>query len=80
LRVSFGPGTWVGGLASLGEPILAWEAHAVTPVRALALHLEDYLELMEEHFDLVRSALAELARLREIVLVGLEASGATIRI
>jgi CRP-like cAMP-binding protein len=79
LRVRFGPGSWVGGLASLGAPILAWEAHAVTRVRTLAVHLEDYLNLMEEHFDLVRAALAELARLREVVLTELERTGAATR-
>jgi CRP-like cAMP-binding protein len=68
LRVVFGPGTFVGGVASLGEPVLAWEARAITRVRALAMKLEDWFDLMEEHFDLVRSALADLALQREAIL------------
>ena len=65
IRVTFGPGSLVGGVASLGEPILAWSARAVTRVRALSLRLEDWFDLMEEHFDLVRSALSALALIRE---------------
>ncbi len=76
LRVRFGPGSWVGGVAALGTPILAWEARALTPLRTLSLRLDDYFDLMEEHFDLVRSVLAELARLREAILSDLEARGA----
>ncbi len=68
LRVVFGPGTFVGGVASLGQPVLAWEARATTRVRALSMRLEDWFDLMEEHFDLVRSALSELARRREAML------------
>jgi CRP-like cAMP-binding protein len=75
VRVIFGPGTWVGGVATLGPSIAAWEAHAVTRVRALTLRIEDYLNVMEEHFDLVRSALSELARLREVILAEFESSG-----
>ncbi len=41
IRVLFGPGSLVGGVASLGEPILAWQARAVTRVRALAMRLDD---------------------------------------
>ncbi|HSY20748.1 MAG TPA: cyclic nucleotide-binding domain-containing protein [Polyangiaceae bacterium] len=75
LRVHFGPGSWVGGVATLGPAILAWEAHAVTHVRALSVRLEDYLNVMEEHFDLVRSALSELARMREVILAEFESNG-----
>jgi CRP-like cAMP-binding protein len=68
ITVLFGPGTLVGGVASLGEPILGWSARAVTRVRALSMAIEDWFDLMEEHFDLVRSALAELALIRESLL------------
>jgi CRP-like cAMP-binding protein len=68
LRVVFEAGSFVGGVASLGEPVLAWEARAITRVRALSMRLEDWFDLMEEHFDLVRSALSELARRREAML------------
>ncbi len=68
LRVVFGPGSVVGGVASLGEPVLAWEARAITRVRALSMRLEDWFDLMEEHFDLVRSALSAMALQREAIL------------
>jgi CRP-like cAMP-binding protein len=68
LHVLFGPGSLVGGVASLGEPILAWQARAVTRVRALSMRLDDWFDLMEEHFDLVRSALSALALIRESIL------------
>jgi CRP-like cAMP-binding protein len=73
LEVSFGPGSFVGGVASLSEPIVEWQAHAVTRVRALSLPLEDWLDHMEEHFDLVRSALSALALMREAILDDLAA-------
>ncbi len=80
VRVRFGPGTWVAGVATLGPSIMAWEAHAVTRVRALTLRVEDYLNVMEEHFDLVRSALSELARLREVILAEFESTGRTVEL
>jgi CRP-like cAMP-binding protein len=73
-KVRFGPGSLVGGVASLGEPILAWQARAVTRVRALSIRIEDWFDRMEEHFDLVRSVLAALARMREAVLDDLAAT------
>jgi CRP-like cAMP-binding protein len=72
VKVHFGPGSVVGGVASLGDPILDWNARAVTQVRALSMRLEDWFDSMEEHFDLVRSALAQLARIRENLLEHLE--------
>jgi CRP-like cAMP-binding protein len=80
IKVRFGPGSLVGGVASLGEPILAWQARAVTRVRALAMRLEDWFDLMEEHFDLIRSALSELTLIREALLEDLAATDGEIRI
>lgn len=68
LTVHFGPGSFVGGVASLGDAIQAWEAHAETRVRTLRTRLEDWFEAMEEHFDLVRSTLTQLALYRETLL------------
>jgi CRP-like cAMP-binding protein len=68
LQVTFGPGSFVGGAASLGNSIAFWQAQAASDVRVLSMRLEDWLDLMEEHFDLVRSALAALALLREALL------------
>jgi CRP-like cAMP-binding protein len=75
LDVSFGPGSFVGGVASLGEPVIEWQARAVTRVRALSLPLEDWFDHMEEHFDLVRSALSALALMRETMLDDLAKQG-----
>jgi CRP-like cAMP-binding protein len=68
LSVVFGPGTVVCGVAGLGEPAIAWEARAVERTRTLSMRLEDWFDLMEEHFDLVRSTLRSFARLRENIL------------
>jgi CRP-like cAMP-binding protein len=80
LEVPFGPGSIVGGVASLGEPILAWQARAVTHVRALSMRHDDWFDLMEEHFDLVRSALSALALLREAILEDLAGKDGEVRV
>jgi CRP/FNR family cyclic AMP-dependent transcriptional regulator len=80
LEVSFGPGTLVGGVASLGEPIVDWQANAVTRVRALSVPLTDWFDHMEEHFDLVRSALSSLALMREAILDDLAAREGELRL
>jgi CRP-like cAMP-binding protein len=54
----FGPGTLVLGAAAFGESSLQWEARAKTKVRLLSFRLEDWIDLMEENFDMVRSALS----------------------
>lgn len=54
-------GRIVGGAAAFGQPALAWEGRARTPTRALAFGVEDWFDLMEEHFDMVRAILAALA-------------------
>ena len=56
-----GPGEIVCDVASLGETEVAWGARAVTRVRTLAFRFEDWLDLMEEHFEMVRSTLGALA-------------------
>lgn len=65
---SFGPGDIVLGAGAFGVPALAWNARATSRARLLAFGGEDWLDLMEEHFDLVRSALAGLALERERLL------------
>jgi CRP-like cAMP-binding protein len=80
LRVVFGPGSVVGGVASLGEPVVAWEARAITRVRAFSMKLEDWFDLMEEHFDLVRSALSEMALQRESILDDLSTGKGELRV
>jgi CRP-like cAMP-binding protein len=80
LEVLFGPGSLVGGAASLGDPIIAWRASAVTRMRVLAMRLEDWFEHMEEHFDLARSALSALALMRETILDDLGAKEGALRV
>jgi CRP-like cAMP-binding protein len=68
LKVRFGPGSVVAGSGSLSEFAGGWEARAITPTRALAIRLEDWFDLMEEHFDLARSALGGFSLRREELL------------
>jgi CRP-like cAMP-binding protein len=80
LQVLFGPGSFVGGVASLGDPVAAWQARAATYVRVLSMNIEDWFDLMEEHFDLVRSALSALALRREAILDDLADKSAEVRV
>ncbi len=80
IRVLFGPGSFVGGIASLGEPILGWNVRARTRVRALSMRIEDWFDLMEEHFELVQSALAQFAHVRERILEDLERTDGELRV
>ena len=61
-------GEVVAGAAALGHRALGWEAHAVTPARVLAIPIEAWFDMMEEHFDLVRSTLGALGTRRELLL------------
>ena len=56
-----GPAQLVCGVASLGEQRLPWEARAVTRTRALSFGVEDWFDLMEENFEMVRATLTSLA-------------------
>jgi CRP-like cAMP-binding protein len=79
IEVLFGPGSFVGGVASLGDPIAAWQARALTRVHVLSIRIEDWVDLMEEHFDLVRSALSAMALWREGILDDLAERGGEVR-
>lgn len=63
-----GPGDVVCGAAAFGDPVAAWEARARGPVRALTFRLEDWMDLMEEHFEMVRATLGALSLEREDLL------------
>ncbi len=56
-----GPGEMVCGAAALGEKSSEWDARAVVPTRALAFGVDDWFDVMEENFEMVRSALVALA-------------------
>jgi CRP-like cAMP-binding protein len=64
----FGPGTILLGAAAFGEAATPWEAHAVTSVRLLWMHHDDWFNLVEEHFDMLRSALGAMALQRDRML------------
>ena len=64
----FGPGMLVLGTPSLGGLAPVWEARARTRAHALSFRLDESLDLMEEHFDMVRSVLASMAKERELLL------------
>jgi CRP-like cAMP-binding protein len=64
----YGPADVVLGAASFGRTASAWKATAVVPTRVLEIPVEAWFDLMEDHFDLMRSALAALALRRDAVL------------
>ena len=55
----FGPGALVCGAVAVGDAA-DYEFRATVPTRALAIAREDFLDVMEEHFGLFRSALRAL--------------------
>jgi CRP-like cAMP-binding protein len=65
-------GDVVCGVAAFGDPIRAWEAHAWTRGRALTFRAADWLDLMEENFDMVRMTLGALSLDREELLERLQ--------
>lgn len=63
-----GAGEIVCGAAAFGEPALAWSARATRRGRALAFRVDDWFDLMEEHFEMVRSAVSALSLRHEELL------------
>jgi CRP-like cAMP-binding protein len=63
-----GPGDLVCGTAILGHVADRWQARSITPTRGISFPIEALFDLMEEHFDLVRSTLAALGARREVLL------------
>ena len=55
----FRPGSVACGAGAIVVP--AWEARALTKVRALTFRGEDWFDLAEEHFDIVLASLASFA-------------------
>jgi CRP-like cAMP-binding protein len=52
----------MGSFARLPWPM---DVRVTSDARVLEIDLEDLFDVMEEHFDLVRAAIAELSRERE---------------
>jgi CRP-like cAMP-binding protein len=65
-----GPGQVVCGIGALAGRGADWEACAVTRVRALAFFIDDWFDVMEENFEMVRATLAALAKEHERLAVG----------
>jgi CRP-like cAMP-binding protein len=63
----FGRGALVCGVGALGD-LGAYEVRASADVRALEVSLEDYFDVMEEHFGLARSALMAISEEREMLI------------
>lgn len=64
----YGPGDIVCGAAAFGTPARSWEATAATRSRVMSFPLVAWFDLMEEHFDVVRSTLGALGARRELLL------------
>jgi CRP-like cAMP-binding protein len=67
-RRSYGPGDIVCGVASFGSSAVPWEARARVATRVLSFSSELWFDLMEEHFDMVRSTLAAIAERRALLI------------
>jgi CRP-like cAMP-binding protein len=63
-----GPGDFVSGAAAFTGLGSAWRSIATIDTRALSFRIEDWFDLMEEHFSLLRGALVALARRHEALL------------
>jgi len=68
VRAGFGPGEVVGGYGAIAHAEQPFDAIARIPSLVFRVGLEQYWDLMEDHFELARSLLAEMARAREHVM------------
>jgi CRP-like cAMP-binding protein len=74
----YGPGDVVCAAPVLGAAAEPWEARAVTATRCISIPLEAVFDLMEDHFDLVRSTFAALGVRRDLLLDHLAATSGNI--
>jgi CRP-like cAMP-binding protein len=65
---SYGAGEIVGGPAAFSKRIEQWEAHSRTPTILLAIPLDAWFDLMEEHFGLALSLFRQFTAWRERLL------------
>lgn len=65
LRARFGPASVVGGPFGLAHPPEKLEVRAITDASLLHVRDEDFYDVMEDHFDVARSAFATFALERE---------------
>ena len=64
----YAPGEAVAGAPALAGLRAPWAARAVRSARLLAVPIEAWFDLMEEHFELAHSTVAVLAKDRERIL------------
>ncbi len=64
IEAPFGVGRLVGGYAGIGHVRWPVSVHARGDARVLSIDYEDLFDVMEDHFDLVRSVMAFLAHER----------------
>ena len=69
IRARFGPGSLVGGGASISFDTRPYTAEAESSAVVLELHREDVIDLLEDHVEMVHSIIAGLAEEREYVLL-----------
>ena len=67
IRANFVRGQLVGSLAALGTH--HFSAHAVTDAVLLRIRVEDWFDVMEDHFNVARSAIRFIATERERMLL-----------
>ncbi|HEX8791057.1 MAG TPA: cyclic nucleotide-binding domain-containing protein [Polyangiaceae bacterium] len=63
-----GPGQIVCESVCLGALGSSWEARAITEVRALSFGVDDWFDVLQENFEMVRATLATFAQKRERLL------------
>ena len=63
-----GPGQIVCESVCFGALASSWEARAVTRTRALSFGIDDWFDVLQENFEMVRATLATFARERERLL------------
>lgn len=63
-----GPGQIVCETVCFGGVASSWEARAVTRTRALSFGIDDWFDVLQENFEMVRATLATFARERERLL------------
>ncbi|MDB4941645.1 MAG: hypothetical protein JWP97_1179 [Labilithrix sp.] len=64
----YGPGTLVFGGAAVAGRDLGYEVRATAATRILEIGREDFLDVLEEHFQLARSVLRGLVAEREVLV------------
>jgi CRP-like cAMP-binding protein len=68
VRARFGPGEVVFGAGGVGVRVPSFSSMALAPTVLLAVRREDFFDIMEDHFDVMRSVMKGVSSERERVL------------